>query len=90
MGALLIRLLALLGLFWTGKQVVHHVSAALHPNQAEENRTTDTPESSEMVKDPVCQTYLPKASAIQKTIRGETCYFCGTECAERFEQQGSQ
>jgi YHS domain-containing protein len=87
MGALLIRLLALLGLLWTGKQVVHQVSAALRPKQPEETRAADATESREMVKDPVCQTYVPKASAIQKIVHGETYYFCGAECAERFGQQ---
>lgn len=85
MGALLIRLLALLGLFWTGKQVARQVSAALRPKRSEDDRPAA--ESREMVKDPVCQTYIPKASAIQKNVHGETYYFCGTECAERFGQQ---
>lgn len=38
----------------------------------------------EMVKDPVCSTYLPKSMALQKTVAGETWYFCSEECALKF------
>jgi uncharacterized protein len=41
----------------------------------------------EMAEDPVCHTYIPKSSAIQKNVSGKTFYFCGTECAEAFSRK---
>ncbi|MBI3611554.1 MAG: hypothetical protein HY204_12745 [Nitrospirae bacterium] len=36
----------------------------------------------EMVKDPICETYIPKAAAIAKYSGGQTVYFCSQECAD--------
>jgi uncharacterized protein len=38
----------------------------------------------EMVRDPVCETYVPKATAIEKKMNGETVYFCSQTCAEAY------
>ena len=37
-----------------------------------------------LVKDPVCQTYLPRSRALSRTINGTTHYFCSAECAAKF------
>lgn len=88
MVSLLIRLLALLGLLWTGKQVVHQVSSTFRPDQSGKKATpSDQEVADEMVRDPICQTYIPKSLAIQKTLRGETYYFCSNECASKFSEQ---
>lgn len=39
----------------------------------------------EMVKDPICQTYIPKSSAIKTRIAGQEHYFCSPTCAEKFK-----
>jgi YHS domain-containing protein len=88
MVSLLIRLLALLGLLWTGKQVVHQVSSTWHPDQNEKKEASSDQEvADEMVRDPICQTYIPRSLAIQKTLRGETYHFCSNECASKFSEQ---
>ncbi len=87
MVSLLIRLLALLGLLWTGKHVAHQVSSALHPNQKADENSSERELDGEMVRDPVCQTYIPKAIAIRKNINGEIRYFCSDECASKFSEQ---
>lgn len=87
MGALLIRLLALLGLVWTGKQVFKQVSAAIRPQANADGNAPAEAVNAEMAKDPCCQTFLPKALAIQKNIQGETYYFCSEECAAKFAAQ---
>jgi YHS domain-containing protein len=87
MVSLLIRLLALIGLLWTGKQVAHQISSAVHPGQNAENKMAEDGPGSEMVHDPVCQTYIPKSLAVQKTIHGKPVYFCGHECAAKFVNQ---
>ena len=86
--SLFIRLLALIGLLWTGRQVAEHVSSAVRPKKQDSDR--EPPEAAvdgNMVCDPVCQTYIPKSLAIQKTVGGESVYFCSHECAAQFIEQ---
>jgi YHS domain-containing protein len=90
MVSLLIRLLALIGLLWTGKQVAHQVSSAVHPGQNTEKKSVEDTPGNEMVLDPVCQTYIPKSLAVQKIIHGKPVYFCGHECAAKFIEQQNE
>ncbi len=85
--SLLIRLLALLGVFWTGKQILNQVSSIFQPGQRVDESKTEGEIRDEMVKDPVCQTYIPKSIAIRKTVHGNTQYFCSEECAIKFLEQ---
>jgi len=43
----------------------------------------------EMVRDPVCETYIPKATAIEKTIKGRPVYFCSPTCAEAYARRAA-
>lgn len=85
MVAVLIRILALLGLLWTGKQVAHHVSSMLYPQQ-DEKHDAKQEINGEMVKDPVCLTYVARSIAVQRKFNGEIYYFCSEECADRFAE----
>lgn len=38
-----------------------------------------------MVKDPVCNLYIPESEAVKKVIGGKTVYFCSNKCADKFE-----
>ena len=38
----------------------------------------------ELVKDPVCQTYVVRSRAVARQDRGEPVYFCSSECARRY------
>ena len=38
----------------------------------------------ELVKDPVCGTFVSPAAAVKKTTKGETHYFCSPECRDKF------
>jgi len=38
----------------------------------------------ELVKDPVCRTYVVKSRAVSRAVGGDTRYFCSAECAARF------
>ena len=42
----------------------------------------------ELVKDPVCQTYVVRARAICRMAGGEPVYFCSDECARRYTTAG--
>jgi hypothetical protein len=37
----------------------------------------------ELVKDPVCATYIPRDSAIAARVAGETRYYCSVTCRDR-------
>jgi YHS domain-containing protein len=38
----------------------------------------------EMVRDPVCQLYLPRSEAIRRRIRGQELFFCSPGCLDKF------
>lgn len=42
----------------------------------------------ELVKDPVCQTYILRSRAVTRTSGGNRLYFCSPECAARFVGEG--
>ena len=85
--SLLIRLLALIALLWTGKQVFKQVSSVFQPHQKVDDTSPGREIEDEMVKDPVCLTYIPKSLAIQKTFDRKKLYFCSKECASKFLEQ---
>lgn len=41
----------------------------------------------EMVKDPICDTYVPKSRAIQRRLNGQSVYFCSQDCANAYDQK---
>lgn len=41
------------------------------------------PRRDELVKDPVCQTYVVASRAIRRSVDGAPVYFCSAECAAR-------
>lgn len=43
----------------------------------------------QMVLDPTCQTFIPRRTALTKTIGGQTHYFCSSECMTTFENRRS-
>jgi YHS domain-containing protein len=40
-----------------------------------------------MVKDEVCNTYLPQEDAIREHIDGTDFFFCSKECRDKFMEQ---
>lgn len=46
------------------------------------------PRRDELVKDPVCQTYVPMSRAIRVEVGGTSTFFCSPECAARFQREG--
>ena len=49
-------------------------------------RPSAPPRRDELVKDPVCQTYVLMSRAIREEAGGAPAYFCSRECAARFHQ----
>jgi YHS domain-containing protein len=52
------------------------------PSQQARSVPPSTPEA--LKKDPVCGTFLPASTAVQKTANGQTYYFCSAECRDKF------
>jgi uncharacterized protein len=48
------------------------------PRQAPGTVTED------LVRDPVCQLYLPRSQAIRRTVRGQEHFFCSPGCLDKF------
>ena len=38
----------------------------------------------ELVKDPVCHTYVVRSRAVRRAVDGESRYFCSSACAKRY------
>ncbi len=43
----------------------------------------------DLVRDPVCDTYVPRSTAVAAAAGGETRLFCSRACAERFRAGAS-
>lgn len=57
------------------------------PSQQRAERRANFPTGGELKKDPVCGTYIAIDSAVQKTMGGETYYFCSPACRDKFPLQ---
>jgi YHS domain-containing protein len=42
----------------------------------------------ELVRDPVCSTYIPRATAIAVQVGGETRHYCSTTCRDKDADAG--
>jgi uncharacterized protein len=47
-------------------------------------RQAPTVVTEDMVRDPVCQLYLPRSEAIRRTIHGQEQFFCSPGCLDKF------
>ena len=45
-------------------------------------------QGADMVRDPVCESYIPKEGALSETVHGVTYYFCSPVCARQFKKAG--
>ena len=61
------------------------VMAFLYPKKAPvQQKDKSVPQGDEMVLDPVCQSYYPKAEALRVRNGNEITYFCSEECRKIF------
>ena len=71
LGLLIIAVLVLA--YWWPR--LKHLAARVPPGR---------PQRDELVKDPVCQTYVVLSRAIRSEEQGVPVHFCSRECAERY------
>ena len=50
-------------------------------------RLEDSGTRDELVKDPVCGTYVVRSRAIRDEAGGRSVYFCGPRCAAEFSER---
>jgi len=50
-------------------------------------RLEDSGTRDELVKDPVCGTYVVRSRAIRDESGGRSVYFCGPRCAAQFSER---
>jgi hypothetical protein len=83
--ALLGLLVRFLLLFLVARLIVRSVSRAREarrPLERERGRRSAT----ELVRDPICNTFLPRSSAVAAVIGGREELFCSRLCADRARQ----
>jgi hypothetical protein len=44
----------------------------------------------ELVRDPVCSTYIPRGTAIAARVGAETRYYCSTTCRDKDAESGGE
>jgi len=74
----------LLGFLFWGVLLYLLWSYVLRPLIARLEMPRSDRQQDELVKDPVCQTYLPRSRALERTIHGTTRYFCSETCLRRY------
>jgi YHS domain-containing protein len=76
-GLLLVAVLALVVvIYWSLRQV------SLRPGPRPGRLRAD-----QLVKDPICSTYVVSARSVRREIEGVTRHFCSDECANRYERE---
>lgn len=48
------------------------------------SRPSSPPSGGELKKDPVCGTFISTTTAFQKSVGGQTYYFCSTQCRDKY------
>lgn len=60
----------------------------INPEQKERSPyQTKSSGGEELIKDPVCHTYVPVSQAYQREISGKIFYFCSKQCSDRYEKE---
>jgi YHS domain-containing protein len=79
----LFRLLSLVALALAGWWVARLVSGRRHAGEGPRRPQARTA-GQRMVRDRVCNTFLPRERALELEWDGETHYFCSERCRHRF------
>ncbi len=53
------------------------------------NQAPKVPQPDVLVKDPVCETFIPRQEALKITQNGQEFFFCSEGCLKRFQRGGA-
>jgi len=81
------RLLILMGLAYIGYRAVKSWLARGPLSSSNAGDEISGRIDDVMVKDPSCETYIPKRNSIQLELKGKTLYFCSAECRDSYVEQ---
>ena len=80
----LLRLVSLALLAAAGWRLARLIQAK--PRSGDRGRPVPPAPGQPMVRDRVCNTFLPRSSAIEARVGGQSLYFCSDQCKRRFLQ----
>jgi YHS domain-containing protein len=89
MRRILLFLLAFAALFWWIGRVLKSARGQT-PARTGPAPKGHTPAQGRMVRDRVCNTFLPESSALRLEIDSEEHFFCSEACRDRFLAEKSQ
>ncbi|MBA2486929.1 MAG: YHS domain-containing protein [Nitrospira sp.] len=81
------RLLLIAGLLVLFYYLLRRVINKINERGGVLSRSEVHAQGSQMVQDPVCRVFIPRASAVCEEIGGQTYFFCSTGCAKVFQNQ---
>ena len=87
------RFLIAIILFGAVILILRRLAGLLAPSSREPQagaRGTGAEAAIPLVRDKVCNTYLPRNRALEASVRGEALYFCSEDCRRRFLSEGSR
>lgn len=80
-----ILIVVIAGAFW---RVVGGIIDALGgTTKQRQQRAKAQAQAMRLVRDPVCGTFVDPGSAVTKTMKGATYYFCSARCREEFSSR---
>ncbi len=80
-----ILILVLAGAFW--RLVGGIIDALGGTTRQRQQRAKAQSQAMRLVRDPVCGTFVDPGSAVTKTMKGATYYFCSARCREEFSSR---
>jgi YHS domain-containing protein len=64
--------------------VLKVLQGIFHSMKSKMGPQTRSLEGGEMVQDPACGIYIPRAKAIEGRVKGESHFFCSPQCLEKY------
>lgn len=84
------RLLVAVALFVVAMLILRRLAGALAPPGRDRAAAGRRPaRTTELVRDRVCNTFIPRDRALEASASGQTHYFCSEPCRSRFLAAGS-
>jgi len=68
---------------------IYYLFKSLFKSPSSDKKKSNSPWQieDELVKDPMCNIYVPKSKAIKAKINGQIHYFCSKECKKNYIKQ---
>ncbi len=86
----MIRFLIIIGIFYLAYRMLKSALLKGPPNKQGLGRKAGTEIDDIMIKDPFCGTYFPQRNGVSAKIKGETLYFCSSECRNKYIESQSK